>query len=83
MFSTLEAMILGGPYLDVALASRPAQARGEQVPEKIHSTGSSVPTWNAMRIGVRVVGAVAEAGHERDGPVLGNHKTEPELSWRQ
>src|ERR1700730_14859991 len=74
-----ETMIIAGPHLHVALARRPGQPGREQVPgeDPLHRVVGADMEGHQDR--VRVAGVVAEAGHEGDGPVFGDHKTEPEL----
>lgn len=56
------------------------QARRQQVPGEDPLDGilGAYVEGHADRVGIG--GAVAEAGDQRNGPVLGNHKAEPELS---
>jgi hypothetical protein len=73
-------MILAGPYLDIALTCRSGQTCRQQVPGEDPLDRVLRAHVECHPYGVRVGGAVTEAGYERNGPMLGNHKTEPELS---
>src|SRR5215467_6079596 len=54
-------MVLGGPYLDVTLASRRGQARREQVPGEDPLDRILGADMECHADGVRVAGGVAEA----------------------
>src|SRR5262249_53719884 len=73
-------VVLAGPDPDVTLASWAGQARGQQVPREdpLHRVVRAYVEGHSDR--VRIPGGVVETGHERDGPVLGNHESEPELT---
>jgi hypothetical protein len=73
-------MSLSGPYLDIALTSTSGQARRQQVPGEDPLDRVLGAYVECHPDGVRVGGTVTEAGYERNGPMLGNHETEPELS---
>src|SRR5260370_26552043 len=74
-----ETMIIAGPHLHVALARSPVQACREQVPgeDPLHRVVGADMEGHQDRL--RVAGSVLEAGHEGNGPVFRNHKTDPEL----
>ena len=80
MFSTPHAVVLARPDPDVTLTGWAGQARGKQVPREdpLHWVVRADVEGHPDR--VRVPGCVVETGHERDGPVLGNHESEPELT---
>src|SRR6266699_2406922 len=69
------------PYTTLFRSSgRPAQTRGEQVPgeDPLHRVVRANVEGHPDR--VRIPGCVVETGHERNGSVLGNHKSEPEFT---
>jgi hypothetical protein len=75
-----KTMIGAGPHVDVAFASGTFDAFREELPgeDPLHRIVGPDVERHTDRIGV--VRAVAEAGHERNGPMPGNHKAEPKLS---
>jgi len=73
-------MIVSGPHPDIALTRGPGQARGKQIPGEDPLYRILGSDMERHPYGVRVSDAVAKASHERNGPMLRNHKTETELS---
>src|ERR1700751_1437885 len=58
-----EAVLLGGPHLDVTLANGRGQARREQVPGEDPLDRILSADMECHANGIRVAGGVAEAGH--------------------